>query len=185
MARSRNDVPRKRINALMVRRVPDCTSSEAYRAWRSACYTSRPPSNTWFCTDCTPLHQTMMKMQGRCNHPYIKFRLDEDDYLEGYIDEKDHKLHAETVLILNRIEVPWNLDEEGSERGAKMVIDTATGKEKEIFCAHGQHMRPISDMRLRKTGAVSRWVCGVCRANIREARKERAKLQKQLAKEKK
>lgn len=185
MARSRNDVPRKRINALMVRRIPDCTSSEAYRKWRSSCYLSRPPSNTWFCTDCTPLHQTMMKMQGKCNHPYIKFRLDEDDYLEGYIDEKDNKLHAETVLILNRIEVPWNLEEEGSERGDKMVIDTATGKEKEIFCAHGQHMRPISDMRLRKTGAVSRWVCGTCRANIREARKERAKLQKQLAKEKK
>lgn len=42
-----------------------------------------------------------MKKEGRCDHPYIKFKIS-DDEIEGYIDTEDNKLHYKTIEKLNR-----------------------------------------------------------------------------------
>jgi len=41
-----------------------------------------------------------MKMEGKCDHPYIKFKVSEDE-IEGYIDSEDSKLHYQTIQKLN------------------------------------------------------------------------------------
>jgi|GEM_PF-6894556 len=83
-----------------VRRPPRCTDHEEFNKWVHAAKQYPPSYKVWFCTDCTNSFQLQMKKEGRCDHPYIKFKVS-DDEIEGYIDPEDSKLHYQTIQKLN------------------------------------------------------------------------------------
>lgn len=53
-----------------------------------------------------------------------------------------------------------------------MISFGPLGEEKEIFCMHGQHMRPASEMRYVAKGKTKRWICVRCVENIKQMEKE-------------
>lgn len=58
---------------------PLCTDKATYAEWHEAARRS-PPGEAGFCTDCTPEYQARMIEEGKCENPWIKFELyDEDD----------------------------------------------------------------------------------------------------------
>lgn len=62
---------------------PKCFESlNDYRAWRKASRIAYPRFGP--CTDCTPGFQSRMKVEGRCEHPQIKFKVVEDG-IEGFL----------------------------------------------------------------------------------------------------
>jgi hypothetical protein len=42
-----------------------------------------------------------MKKEGRCDHPYIKFKTTENE-IEGYVDPDQLPLHYQTIEKLNK-----------------------------------------------------------------------------------
>lgn len=84
-----------------VKRIPNCTNFDEFSAWRKLASASMPSHSVWFCTDCTRLFQHEMTKQGRCDHPYIAFRMVNGD-LEGYVKPQDDEVHNRTVIKLNR-----------------------------------------------------------------------------------
>jgi hypothetical protein len=61
-----------------------CASDDQYKEWKTTARMMRPPTNTWFCTDCTPQYQREMKAQQLCSRPEIRFRSGADG-IEGYL----------------------------------------------------------------------------------------------------
>ena len=53
---------------------PMCTDTPTYEAWREEARRS-PPGEAGFCMDCTPEYQQTMIAAERCEHPWVKFRL--------------------------------------------------------------------------------------------------------------
>lgn len=87
-----------------VKRIPNCTNYDEFVEWRKFASSYRPPHSIWFCTDCTPSFQLKMRKEGKCDHPYIKFRLAGDD-IEGYVDANDEVIHNQTVEKLNGLTI--------------------------------------------------------------------------------
>lgn len=54
-----------------------------------------------------------------------------------------------------------------------MIKFESSGKEKEMFCMHGQHMRPASEMKYVTKGKIKRWICNKCIENIKQMTKEK------------
>ena len=69
--------------------VPLCSNQDNYERWRDA---SRTCNSTTliagFCSDCSRKFQVAMIEQDRCEHPEVRFREDEDGWVEGYIPKK-------------------------------------------------------------------------------------------------
>jgi hypothetical protein len=42
-----------------------------------------------------------MKKEGKCDHPYIKFKMTEHE-IEGYVDPEEWQLHYQTIEKLNK-----------------------------------------------------------------------------------
>lgn len=81
-----------------VKRKPNCTDQEKFDLWVHAANQYPPSHKVWFCTDCNNTFQLQMKREGKCDHPYIKFKISEDE-IEGYIE--DLQLHYDTIQNLN------------------------------------------------------------------------------------
>jgi hypothetical protein len=66
---------------------PACFDSPMqYAAWKGS---RRPPQGKmrtcWFCEDCLPDRQQQMQAVGRCAHPGIRFKRDQDGFVHGYL----------------------------------------------------------------------------------------------------
>jgi hypothetical protein len=55
--------------------VPRCTDYKTYLTWKSHDTGSARAGPARFCTDCTPDYQEEMVAQGRCDNPWIEFRI--------------------------------------------------------------------------------------------------------------
>lgn len=73
---------------------PRCVDSKAYLNWLEAAsvtwhrnnpqgdrYHAAPP----FCRDCTPGYAEKMRRARLCDHPQVKFKIDEDGFVAGFI----------------------------------------------------------------------------------------------------
>jgi hypothetical protein len=67
------------------RPVPSCTTRAQYELWRAAATKANTGvMHDGFCTDCTQKYKYAMMQEGRCEHPEIKFREDDDGMIEGF-----------------------------------------------------------------------------------------------------
>lgn len=59
-----------------------CTTPEVFDLWKIS---ARQTGNVkTFCIDCTPAFKAKMCVAGKCSNPTIKFREDEDGFVEGF-----------------------------------------------------------------------------------------------------
>ncbi len=75
--------------------VPKCFDRESYRLWHKAARDASPGA-LGPCTDCTPARKMLMKEQGRCERPEIKFRYDDDGFIEGFWPSVRKRKHRKT-----------------------------------------------------------------------------------------
>ena len=79
-----------------IRYRPRCATSEDYRLWVQAALEAlsfQDNDNVYkkmhpFCRDCTPRHAEQMRRLGKCENDSVKFRLDRDGFLEGFVDHQ-------------------------------------------------------------------------------------------------
>ena len=68
---------------------PECTPRNVYVLWRDVARTGGiAPGIAGFCTDCLPDWKRKNLREGSCNNPHVKFRVDEDGFVEGYVPGK-------------------------------------------------------------------------------------------------
>ncbi len=68
------------------RPVPSCATRIHYELWRAGVRASNTGvMRDGFCTDCTQKYKYTMMQEGRCEHPEIRFREDDDGFIEGFL----------------------------------------------------------------------------------------------------
>jgi hypothetical protein len=72
--------------ALLREPMPKCFDSrKQWEAWRDKAIinAANDLTNGLYCADCTPEYQQKMIVAGRCAHPLVLFKKDEDGFLVG------------------------------------------------------------------------------------------------------
>jgi predicted HTH transcriptional regulator len=67
----------------------ECTNRKVFEIWKEAARQSGGVKS--FCQDCLPGYKARMTACGKCTHPEIKFREDEDGFVEGFSEKIDSK----------------------------------------------------------------------------------------------
>jgi hypothetical protein len=81
----------------------DCIGGTLWQKWRAAAHQAKPKGckgHEW-CCDCTPAFQAQQLRQGKCTHPEVRFCVDEDGWLQGFVPTRHEKLgvlEIETAL---------------------------------------------------------------------------------------
>lgn len=66
--------------------IPSCFySQEQWDTWRALARASHLNSKVGYCTDCLPEYQVKMLDKGRCAHPEVRFGMDKDGFVCGYL----------------------------------------------------------------------------------------------------
>lgn len=60
-------------------KTPKCSTPEQFREWVRAARMAKP-GYAGFCTDCTPAYARLMRKDGRCEHPEVRFRSNGDGF---------------------------------------------------------------------------------------------------------
>lgn len=78
---------------MMDKKIPRCTNQPMFLEWIESARQSNMTLNRSdellpYCVDCTPEYQQEMIEQDRCDYPQVRFRLDRDGLIEGYLPGK-------------------------------------------------------------------------------------------------
>lgn len=72
-----------------VAKFPECTSRKDYDLWCAVAKTHKITVEiAGFCTDCRPEFKRKHMAAGNCSNPNIRFRVDSDGFVEGYVPGK-------------------------------------------------------------------------------------------------
>jgi hypothetical protein len=133
-----------------VKRVPNCSTPEQFKEWRSFAQQQIPSYTSWFCTDCTPEFQLKHKKQGTCDHSYIKFKKIEGS-LDGFVPAEWADHHKTIIKRLSKEYKETKQEAKANLNGSK-------------YCAYCYSYQSLSEGKWIRTNNKNghRWKCKKC-----------------------